>query len=238
MTEKIPRPEYPRPEAKRDDWLCLNGAWKFEFDPDHVGMKEKWYEASSEKLTKEIIVPFVFQSELSGINSQAFVDTVWYGKEITIPKTFQGKNILLHFGAVDYECEVFVNGAYVGNHSGGVTPFKFSITDYLSDNLDDPQYIAVKVFDPPFDPSIPRGKQTTKEFLDGCSYEKSLGIWQTVWLEPVASTYLDRSDYYIRCNMDTGKIETSISINGLLGKEHVIEAQAFDGETPITCLLC
>ncbi len=232
--EEIPRSEYPRPEARREHWTCLNGIWGFEFDPERIGKRNKWFKPEKSNFSQEIMVPFVFQSELSGINSQDFVDTVWYAREFVIPKQYKEKNVLLHFGAVDYECEVYVNGALVGTHKGGLTPFKFNITAFLTENPEEEQNLVVKVWDPPFDPSIPRGKQTTKTFLDGCSYEKSLGIWQTVWLEYVEDAYLSRSDYYIRYNMKEGQIKTSITVEGKIKHSHILEAQLYDGEKPLS----
>src|SRR6056297_1574708 len=172
----IPKNNYPRPEARREDWLNLNGTWQFQFDPSHEGMKQHWFLPSKKEFELEITVPFVFQSELSGINSQEFTDTVWYKRKFSIPEEYNSKSVLLHFGAVDYQCEVFVNGSLVGTHQGGLTPFHFDITSYLSENKQKPHTLIMKVWDPPFDQSIPRGKQTTKKFLDGCSYEKVLGI--------------------------------------------------------------
>ena len=229
----IPRPEYPRPEAKRDAWLNLNGTWQFGFDPNHEGILQNW-QIDLSHLTETIQVPFVFQSKLSGINRQDFIDTVWYARKFILPPEYEKKTVLLHFGAVDYETTVFVNGGLVGIHSGGITPFKFDITPFLTSNRD--QTIVVKVWDPPFDPSIPRGKQTTKTYLDSCSYEKSLGIWQTVWLEFVNDCYLSRSDYYIRPNLETGVLEANITVEGKLNPDLVIEAELFDGEKSLSTI--
>jgi beta-galactosidase/beta-glucuronidase len=231
-TKIIPRSEYPRPEAQRKEWLCLNGQWDFEFDPDHMGMKDHWF--LKPNFSKKITVPYVFQSKLSGINSQEFIDTVWYARSFTIPETFRNKTILLHFGAVDYQCDIFLNGALVGSHFGGLTPFFFDLSDFLTDDRAASQLLVVKVFDPPFDKEIPRGKQSTEARFSGCDYEKSTGIWQTVWLEFVGNVYLDRSDYYIRPNLATGEIETLIALAGKHAPQYVIEAQVFDGDSPIS----
>ena len=227
----MPRPEYPRPEARREGWKNLNGRWDFEFDPDHVGMKEKWYEIAN--FSQQIQVPFVFQSVLSGIDSQEFIDTAWYSRTFTIETKNNGKNTLLHFGAVDYQCELFVNGTYVGTHQGGVTPFNFNITSYLIEE-NKKQLIVLRVFDPPFDPSIPRGKQSVETELKGIFYEKSLGIWQTVWLEFVPSAYISREDYYIRVNYNTGEMEVNITVKGEVKPDYVIEAEVFDGEESVS----
>ncbi|MFX0101732.1 MAG: glycoside hydrolase family 2 protein, partial [Candidatus Hodarchaeota archaeon] len=228
----VPRPEYPRPEARRDAWLCLNGEWGFEFDEKKLGLKEGWW--GKPDFSKKITVPFVYQSKLSGIDCQDIIDTVWYSKKFKVPEKYNDKRVLLHFGAVDYECNVFINGGFVGNHKGGLTPFKYDITDYLKDDKEGEQTLVVHVFDPPFDKSIPRGKQNTGLEMSGAMYEKVTGIWQTVWLEFVNDVYLDRSDYYIRADPATGDVALSIQIAGKAGPQHVVDAQAFDGDVPIS----
>ncbi len=228
MTPSIPRSEYPRPDASRPDWHCLNGEWEFEFDPRDQGLKESWQ--SKPAFSKRIIVPFPFQSTLSGINSQEFIETVWYGRQISIPPEHQQKQILLHFGAVDYECIVFINGTFAFHHVGGVTPFTVNITNLLVEPVIGPQRIVLRVHDPQFSSEIPRGKQTTKTILDGCSYEKVTGAWQAVWLEFINSpVYLDRNDVSIRADPFTGRITAGIRISGADKGFYVVEAQAFDG---------
>lgn len=132
MESDIPRPEYPRPEAARspDSWTCLNGEWDFEFDADNKGLMEKWYDHPN--FSQKIVVPFVFQSKASGINDQRFIEHCWYARIFTIPEEKSNFHVLLNFGAVDYECDVFVNGTLVGNHYGGSTPFYFDITRFLT----------------------------------------------------------------------------------------------------------
>lgn len=153
-----PRPEYPRPQMEREKWLNLNGKWKFEIDYGLSG-EEKGYFLKDKKFSREILVPFCPESKLSGIEQKDFMPCVWYKRRFTIPKNWQGKRILLHFGAVDYEATVWVNGKKTGSHRGGYSPFSFDITEYLSvkENL-----ITVRAVDNTRSPLQPTGKQSTR----------------------------------------------------------------------------
>lgn len=117
----IPRPEYPRPQFVRDEWSNLNGEWQFEIDPGKSGKKRRLFEKAS--FNKKITAPFCLESKLSGIECKDFMNAVWYYRESEIPETWNGKNVILYFGAVDYESEVWVNSVPVGTHRGGYTPF-------------------------------------------------------------------------------------------------------------------
>ena len=149
------RQEYPRPQFVRKDWENLNGTWKFEFDDDNIGLSEKWY--LEKEFSREIQVPFVYQSKLSGINDTKFHDIVWYKRKITIPERWDNKRIILHFGAVDYRAKVFVNGLFAGENEGGNVPFSFDITDLLVGDGKTAD-ITVRAEDPSEDTTIPRGK--------------------------------------------------------------------------------
>lgn len=148
------RSEYPRPQFERKEWLTLNGNWQFDFDDYEVGSQQKWYQVDK-KLTQNIEVPFVFQSELSGINDPSYHDYIWYKRNFVIPKKWSKEKIMIHFGAVDYHAWVFINGQFVGEHVGGHTAFSFEISDYLK--LGENQ-ITVKVFDPSEDEKNSQGK--------------------------------------------------------------------------------
>lgn len=180
------RQEYPRPQFVRDQWINLNGTWQFQFDDKNVGEQEQYF--NKETLDKEIQVPFVYQSKLSGIGERTIHEYVWYKKEVVIPK-YADKRTILHFGAVDYYCKVYVNGKFVGDHEGGHTSFSFDISNYL---LDENQSITVKVYDPINDETIPRGKQFWEEEPRAIWYTNSTGIWQTVWVEQVNNDYLEK----------------------------------------------
>ena len=175
------RKEYPRPQFVREEWLNLNGTWEFDFDDQDKGEKERWF-ATDKALSKTITVPFAFQSKLSGIHDTSFHDVVWYKREVEVPKEWKGKNIILHFGAVDFYTKVYVNGQFVGEHIGGHTPFSFDITNVLAGGK---EIISLRVEDPSCDETIPRGKQYWHQESASIWYTRTTGIWQTVWLEPV-----------------------------------------------------
>ncbi len=170
------RNEYPRPEFERQQWMSLNGTWDF-----YVG------EQGEER--DRIQVPYVCQSKLSGIDRRISEDYVVYERAFTVPCQWRGKNILLHFGAVDYGCRVYVNRQFVGEHNGGQTPFCWEIGPYL--NWQEEQ-VRVEVWDPLSDETIPRGKQYWKGKSEFIWYTPSTGIWQSVWLEPVDETRFER----------------------------------------------
>ena len=178
------RKEYPRPQFKRLEWLNLNGSWDFDFDDNEVSLKEHW-ELNSHKLSQKIEVPFCFESRLSGIGDTSIHNHCFYKRTFSIPDSWQEKDIILHFGAVDYQCKVFINEKMCGEHKGGHVGFSFLITDFL-DNTKEEQTISVYVSDPATDESISRGKQFWKEESEGIWYTRTSGIWQTVWLEPVS----------------------------------------------------
>ncbi|MGI6543977.1 MAG: glycoside hydrolase family 2 protein [Limnochordia bacterium] len=181
----LPRSEYPRPDCVRAQWLCLNGPWRFAFDDAHRGLREQWYNRS-EPFEHVITVPFAYQTPLSGINVQDHHPVVWYKRDLIIPQEWGGKRILLHFGAVDYKATVWVNGQFVGEHEGGYVPFYFDITDYLASNGNE---VTVRVEDD-VRFNQPRGKQSARKESWACWYTPVTGIWQSVWLEPVAQTHL------------------------------------------------
>lgn len=178
------RQEYPRPDFQRLEWVNLNGQWDFVFDDGNVGKLQQW-ELVFPK-SRKIEVPFCYQSELSGIKEADIHPILWYNRTFMLPDTFSNKRVLLHFGAVDYHCEVYINGRMVGKHSGGYTPFHFPVEDYL---VPGENKLTVRVEDRP-DCSQPRGKQFWKPWGQGCWYEACSGIWQTVWLETVGERYL------------------------------------------------
>jgi beta-galactosidase/beta-glucuronidase len=195
----IPRPEYPRPQFERMDWINLNGLWGFDFDDENKGVEEKWF--ARHDFSKRITVPFSYQSELSGIGVTDFHDLVWYQREFTVPEKWDGKRIWLHFGAVDYRAWVWVNGTFVAHHEGGHTPFKTEITYALNKGTN---RIVVRVEDPSKDLDQPRGKQYWKEKSESIFYTRTTGIWQTVWVEAVAPTYLEKVK--LTPNIDTDEI--------------------------------
>ncbi len=185
-TANLPRPEYPRPDFERQEWLNLNGAWEFDFDDGDIGEKDGWFKGKA--FSKTIVVPFCYQSELSGINSKEMHENLWYKREFELPDSSIGKKILLHFGAVDYIAKVWVNGEFVGQHHGGHISFKLDITNYIKSGKN---LLVVKAVDK-YECTQPRGKQYWKEKPDRCWYTPTSGIWQTVWLEAVGELYIDK----------------------------------------------
>ncbi len=202
----IPRPEHPKPQFERSDWINLNGEWEFSFDESLCG-KEKGYE--KRHFEGKITVPFCPESSLSGIGNTDFHNAVWYRRDIVIPNEWEGKRVILHFGACDYFTEVFVNGSSVGTHKGGYSSFSFDITEALSDK---DNYITVYAKDDTRDPLQPSGKQSMLLGSHGCSYTRTTGIWQTVWLEAVGNTYLKKAKYYT--NTDTCEISIHAFVQG------------------------
>ena len=121
----IPREEYPRPQFRRDEWLCLNGEWQFEIDCGDSGLERGLLDRD---LARTITVPFCPESELSGIGNTDFMESVWYRRTVDIPESWDGQRVLLHFQAVDYDTTVWVNGTEIRRHRGGFTPFACDIT--------------------------------------------------------------------------------------------------------------
>lgn len=183
----VPRPEFPQPQFERSQWLTLNGIWHFEFDDENSGLDKNW-SAPAHKLSRQITVPFCFESKLSGIGDTSFHPWVWYSREFRVPPDWKGRRVLLHFGAVDYHSQVWVNGQFAGGHEGGNTPFQFDITPLLNS---DSNVLTVRAEDPPTDRYIPRGKQFWEVKSKSIFYTRTSGIWQSVWLEATGESYLE-----------------------------------------------
>lgn len=203
------RKEYPRPQFQRENWINLNGQWDFAFDDDDLGIREKWYSEDTNSFSQKIEVPFVYQSEESGINDRTVHDIVWYRRLFDYEKKDQ-KRLILHFGAVDYEAQVFLNGQLVANHIGGNTPFEVDVTDVLAKGRS--QCLVVRAKDQHDDEEMPRGKQFWEKESRGIWYTNSTGIWQTVWMEEVSETYIYRAYYHI--DYDAGKVAIESQLRG------------------------
>ncbi|WP_224337771.1 glycoside hydrolase family 2 protein [Haloprofundus halobius] len=188
--ERVPREEYPRPQLRREQWRNLNGQWAFEIDHGASGRARGLPDADG--LAGEITVPFAPESELSGIGHTDFMDAVWYRREIDVPEEWLGGHLLLHFGAVDYEAEVWVNGESVGSHRGGYTPFSLDISDTVTPGSN---VVTVCAEDDTRSPVQPSGKQSQQYHSHGPLYTRVTGIWQTVWLEPVPETYVQNLQF-------------------------------------------
>ncbi len=203
----IPRPEYPRPQMVRADWLNLNGLWEFEMDPGRSGEERGLH--CDETYTRTITVPFPPESELSGIGHKDFMPCVWYRRSFQVPEEWDDKRVLLHCGAVDYEATVWINGQSVGSHRGGYSPFCFDISDHLKPGENT---IAVRAVDDTRSALQPSGKQCAAFESQGCSYTRTTGIWQTVWLEAVPPTHLQSFRFYP--DVDGGTVTIHANITG------------------------
>ncbi|HON64891.1 MAG TPA: glycoside hydrolase family 2 TIM barrel-domain containing protein [Phycisphaerae bacterium] len=197
---EAPLPEYPRPQMVRSEWMNLNGLWEFQAgssnDPVPVG----------QTLAEQILVPFPMESALSGIMRHH--ERSWYRRTFSVPPSWDGRRILLHLDAVDFESEVFINGQSVGVHRGGYDAFTYDITDYLTGS--GPQELIVRVYDPTDHAGVPRGKQTL--YPGGIMYTACSGIWQTVWLEPVAETSI--SDFKLVPDIDAERLNVTVNVRG------------------------
>ncbi len=209
MGEKhsIPRPEYPRPQMVRQDWLNLNGEWEFELDPGISGEARGLHQGGG--FSKRIMVPFCPESRLSGIGHTDFMPCVWYRRHFPLPEEWKGKRVLLHFGAVDYETTVWVNGERAGFHRGGYSSFTFEITHLLKAGENQ---LAVRAVDDTRSPLQPSGKQSPRFQSYGCMYTRTTGIWQTVWLEAVPDAYLHSFRLYP--DLDQGKLTVQARVEG------------------------
>ena len=220
-------PEYPRPQMVRADWMNLNGLWNYAIT-----------EASADSFKAEgkILVPFAVESSLSGVGRKIAKDeALWYERTFTLPKEWAGRNVLLHFGAVDWQAEVFVNGIFVGEHKGGFDPFSFDITPFLKKS--GRQTLKVKVMDATDNGFQPRGKQC---FINrSIWYTPVSGIWQTVWLEPVSPAHID--SYYVISDIDKGTMSfevASSAADGDVVKVAVLEGgEGYSAENPSSKVL-
>ena len=205
---QIPRPEYPRPQFVRDAWCNLNGTWQFEIDQGKSGAVRGLYREGAE-LSGSITVPFCPESSLSGVGYKDFMYGVWYKRKVNIPA--QTGRTVLHFGAVDYFCRVYVNGEVAGEHKGGYVSFSFDITELIREGENE---IAVFARDDTRSGKIPSGKQSYKYASFGCFYTRTTGIWQTVWLEFTPKSYIRSVKYYPNVSDCSVTMEVSLAGKG------------------------
>ena len=221
--ETIRRHEHPRPDRVRDAWMTLNGQWDFAFDPEDAGRAQRWYR--SLPATHRIEVPFCYQSELSGIHDDRHCDVVWYARSFAVPENMQGKRRLLHFGAVDYKADVWLDGQYLGGHEGGYTPFTFDVTDLTQEG--GAHTLSVRCEDR-LDFDQPRGKQSYRPEPFACWYTPVSGIWQSVWLEGVGEVY--PVDFRLTPCLERGSLRAEITLNELLRDGAVRLTARFEGD--------
>jgi beta-galactosidase/beta-glucuronidase len=203
---QIPRPEHPRPDAYRDNWLNLNGLWQFEIDDQNNGDSRGLI--SGHDLASQIMVPFAPESRLSGIGRYDIMKHLWYRRTFNVPTPMLHRRVLLHFGGVYYECNVYVNGQLAGEHNGGSVAFDFEITKLLRSGSNE---LVVHVYDDVASGRQPSGKQThTKS--EGCVYTRTSGIWQTVWLEGVGSSFVQ--NFHVSPDPDNQRVVIDADVNG------------------------
>jgi len=220
----VPRAEHPRPDALRENWATLNGEWQFEIDDQADG--EARGLISGRDLATKITVPFCPESKLSGIGHYGIMKHVWYRRTFELPGAMRGQRVLLHFGAVDYQAQVWLNGARAGSHIGGDTAFAFDITKLLRDGSNE---LVVEVFHDVASGNQPTGKQT-HTVSEGCMYTRTTGIWQPVWLEAVGATFVE--SYSVVPDPDRSRVLIDASVNGdAAGLK--LRAEAFAGSKKV-----
>ncbi len=225
----IPRQEHPKPQFERQTWENLNGTWQFEFD--FGGSNPGEYHTRGKALSKEITVPFCPESDLSGIGYKDFMHTVWYKRNITVTQEQLNGKVLLHFGAVDYICKIWINGKEAGGHKGGYVSFCIDITDYLEAGENE---ITLRADDEGRNGSQPRGKQAPFFKSSGCEYTRTTGIWQTVWLEFVPVSYIKRVK--IDTDYKTGTVSFASEIANACGKALKLKTTvSYNGEKVAEC---
>jgi beta-galactosidase/beta-glucuronidase len=212
-------PEYPRPIMERSRWKNLNGLWNYAIQD--LG------KTAPSKYDGQILVPFAVESSLSGVMKQVGAEKeLWYETNFSIDSNWKGQNILLHFGAVDWKTEIWINDIKIGSHTGGYTPFSFDITPFIKKGKK--QKLMVKVWDPSNDGPQPRGKQVKNP--EGIWYTPVTGIWQTVWIEPVNAKSI--TNLRITPNIDQNSISIKADVVGAKTGD-IIEISVFDGGNEI-----
>lgn len=204
-----PRPEYPRPQLERDSWQNLNGEWTYVLDPVKTGHERGLYE--SDGFEGKILVPFAPESELSGVGHKEFIPSIWYQREITVPQEWAGKDVLLNFGAVYYVSEIYVDGKFVGRHFGGSDSFSMDITKFVTPGKT--HSLVVNATSDLRSRMQSAGKQSLRHGPFECMYTRTTGIWQTVWMEAVAPTGIQRVKYVTDIDRNTVSMEFAMRRN-------------------------
>ena len=230
----IPRAEYPRPQFERTDWINLNGEWTCSFDFSGTGLEREFYK--SKGFDKKITVPFCPESRLSGIAYTDFIEHFWYQRNISIPQDWDGKNILLNFGAVYYKSEVYIDGVLANRHFGGTSSFSVDITSLVKPGQT--HSLVVYAESDLRSAKQPAGKQNLQFKSYACNYTRTTGIWQTVWMEAVhpeglhsaqVVTDIDQKQIIIRPRFYKelgGKLQVTLKDNGKVVTTQTVSASS------------
>lgn len=237
----IPRPEHPRPQFVRDSWVNLNGTWSYTFDFGESGLTRGL--DKSEGFDGKITVPFCPESKLSGVEYKDFINCMWYQRAVDVPATWEGKKILLNFGAVDYYSTIYVNGNLAGRHWGGSSSFSVDMTPYVK--AGEKANIVVCVKDDVRAGEQTGGKQSRSFYSAGCYYTRVTGIWQTVWMEAVAPAGL--KEVYVKPDLDNSSfvleprfyaLEKGLSLNvKVKDGDKVVAKKSVKATNPMTIVL-
>ena len=219
----IYRTEHPKPQFQRDNWMNLNGPWQFEIDHGNSGEARGMYDPAIQ-LSRTINVPFCPESKLSGVEYKDFMYSVWYKRSVTLTAEQVQGRVVLHFGAVDYLATLYINGKKVGTHKGGYVSFAFDITDYV---VEGENIITLHAEDDTRNRLIPYGKQCPLYYSAGCSYTRTTGIWQTVWLEFTPKTYIKKVKFYPDADAGNGALSVHAE---LVGKGNFTVQASFEGK--------
>ena len=217
---------YPRPTLVRKEWISLDGEWQFAFDDADRGLREEWF---TQELPLRIQVPFCYQSRRSGIGEASKHACVWYRRKLTLPEAWAGKRILLHFGAVDYACTVFLNRMAVQEHTGGHVPFSVDITDFLVLGVN---IVCLRVTDET-KRDQPVGKQCPGERIDRCWYTPTTGIWRSVWLEPVPGAFI--RGLTLIPNRETRTLAMKFDLGGDVAESELSVRVTYEGSLVAEC---
>ncbi len=219
----VPRPEYPRPDFERADWVNLNGTWSYTLDQSLSGLEKNY--PNSNGFDGKITVPFCPESSLSGVGHKDFINGIWYQRDVEVPSAWTGKEIILHFGAIYYNAEVYVNGRLVALHRGGSAPVDVNITPYVTPGQN--ANVVVYATSNLRSELQGAGKQSLKDASNGCNYTRTTGIWQTVWLEAVAPGSLKDA----RVTTDLAQKQIVVSPVFYPGaEEHTLKVALKDGD--------
>jgi beta-galactosidase/beta-glucuronidase len=220
VTEEVPRPEHPRPTCVRPSWLNLNGRWEFEIDRGDSGLERG---LPHRPLAGGITVPFAPESEASGVHDTDFLEAVWYARTVEVPPDWTGARVLLHFGAVDHDATVWVDGTEVTRHRGGFSPFTADLGHRAGERV----RIVVRARDTRDGPQA-RGKQATTYANHSCVYTRTTGIWQTVWLEAVPDVHVTGLRVTPNLGAGTVAVEAPVTANRA-GHRLVVELTDAEG---------